>query len=157
LSRNLLQFIFYWMSHLRHLQGLAMQESIFLLLWLPEMSPDPDRAYFWLAVNKRPTCLWPKEIFWSEGEKMEKIGTLRRNFLNADPNQRWLTQPDPSNKKLIQSHHPWPNGHGIWLRTWRPGFNPWSEQNLLPLDLLWLIISTSWLSQSGFTVGQKLH
>jgi len=24
-----------------------------------EMGPDPTRAYFWPAVNKRPTCLWP--------------------------------------------------------------------------------------------------
>jgi len=66
------------------------------------MGPDPTQAYFWLAVNKRPTHLWPgyiltrlDDIFLSEGEKIEKLGIFRGNFTNPI-NQRWLTWPDPS-------------------------------------------------------------
>jgi len=63
-----------------------------------EMSPDPTRAYFWPAVNKRATCLWPryflirpKDIFFTLREKLEKLDIFRGNFPN--PNHRWLTQP----------------------------------------------------------------
>jgi len=65
------------------------------------MGPDPTRAYFWSAENKRPTHLWlgvtfwpnPKWFFLSKGEKIEKFDVFRGNFLN--PNHRWLTQPEP--------------------------------------------------------------
>jgi len=84
---------------------------------------NPTRAYFWPAVNKRPTLLWPryfltrpKEILLTWSEKSWKIWHFRGNFPN--PNQRWLTQTDPSNKKLTQPrlktrthHYPITNNH----------------------------------------------
>jgi len=54
------------------------------------MGPYPTRAYFWLAVNKRPTCLWPR-YFLTRGENIEKFDVFRRNFPN--PNHIQLTQP----------------------------------------------------------------
>jgi len=41
-----------------------------------------------------------EEIFWLEGKKIEKFVIFRGNFENPNPNQRWLTQPDPNNKKI---------------------------------------------------------
>jgi len=37
--------------------------------------PDPSRAYFWPAVNKRPTHLCPG-YFWPQGEKNENFGEI---------------------------------------------------------------------------------
>jgi len=73
-----------------------------------EMGPDPTRAYFWPTVNKRPTRLWPRyfptrsNFFWSEGKKIEKFDIFRGNFLNSNPNHKWLTPPDPRHKKLTR-------------------------------------------------------
>jgi len=71
--------------------------------------PDPTQAYFWPAINKRPTRLWlgyfltqPEEIFfWPEGKKMEKFDSFRGHFLN--PNLKWLSQTVPSYKKLTRT------------------------------------------------------
>jgi len=43
-----------------------------------------------------PGTFWPnlKRFFWPELEKIEKYGIFWGNFPN--PNQRWLTQPDPT-------------------------------------------------------------
>jgi len=87
-----------------------------------EMDPDPTQAYFWPAVNKRLTWLWPRYFptrpeaifFWPEGKKIEKFDILRGNFWNSNPNHKSLTQPafeqgtfwpeeiffDPKGKKL---------------------------------------------------------
>jgi len=40
-------------------------------------------------------------FFRPKGQKSEKFGIFRGNF--ANPNQRWLIQPDPSHKNLTQS------------------------------------------------------
>jgi len=68
------------------------------------MGPDPTRAYFWHAVNKRPTRLWPgyystrsEEIFFDPKEK--KLTFLGEIF-------QILTQtingwPDPTQVKNI--------------------------------------------------------
>jgi len=53
-----------------------------------EMGPDLTQAYFWPAVNKRPTRLWP--------------GYFLTFFPN--PNQRWLTWPNPT-----RATKNWPN------------------------------------------------
>jgi len=61
--------------------------------------PDPTQAWFWPAVNKRPTCLWPRyfltqpeEIFfWPRGKQLKILGFLGEMFQTQ--NQRWLTQP----------------------------------------------------------------
>jgi len=50
-----------------------------------KISPEPTRRY----------------IFWPEGKKVEIFWIFRGNFPNPDPNQKWLTRPDLSNKKLI--------------------------------------------------------
>jgi len=61
------------------------------------MGPDPTRAYFGPAVNKRPTCLWPghfstqRDFFWLERKKIETLSIFRGNFPN--PNHKWLTRP----------------------------------------------------------------
>jgi len=72
------------------------------------MDPDPTRACFWNKINKSLTRLWSGYFFvptrwdfvWPEGKKMEKYGIFRGNFSNL--NQRWLTRPNPSNKKLTR-------------------------------------------------------
>jgi len=81
---------------------------------------DPIRAYFWPAVNKRPTRLWPgyfltqpEEIFWSHGKKFENLDVFRGNFPNPNSNYRWLTRPNPSHKKLTRTHHYIRNGIAI--------------------------------------------
>jgi len=77
------------------------------------MGPDPTRAYFWRAVNKRPTCLQPgyfptqpEEIFfWPKGNKIEKFDVFGGNYPNSNPNHKWLTRPDQGQKFLTQTHH----------------------------------------------------
>jgi len=87
-----------------------------------EMGPDPTRAYFWPTANKRPACLWPKyfltrpeEIFfYPKGKKLKNLGFSGGNFPNPYSNQRRLTRPHPSNKKLTQrkpGHKFWPRSH----------------------------------------------
>jgi len=52
-----------------------------------EMGPDPTRAYFWPAVNKRPTRLWPgyfltrpEEIFFRpEGKKLNNLTGYKKS------------------------------------------------------------------------------
>jgi len=66
-----------------------------------EISTNPSRAYFWPAVNKRPGYFLtrPEDIFFFDPkEKIEKSEIFKGNFPNT--NQRWLTWPDPSSKKL---------------------------------------------------------
>jgi len=65
-----------------------------------ELGPDPTRAYFWPAVNKRPTHLWPgyllngpKRFFWPEGLKIFNFDLFTGNFPNPNTNHRWLPRP----------------------------------------------------------------
>jgi len=46
-------------------------------IWnLVDMSPDPTRAYFWPAVNKKPvTRLWPR-YFLTRAEELFLIGNF---------------------------------------------------------------------------------
>jgi len=83
--------------------------------------PDPTRAYFWPAVNKRPTRLLPEyfptqpeEIFFDpKGKKLKNLTFLGEIFqiqtqiINGWPNpsHKKLTQPDPGQKFLTQTHH----------------------------------------------------
>jgi len=74
--------------------------------------PYLTQAYFWPAVNKRPTRLWPgyfltwaKDFFWPEGKKIEKFVIFRGNFPKPNSNHRWLTLPDPCQKFLTWTHH----------------------------------------------------
>jgi len=51
----------------------------------------------------------PKVYFFIKRGKIEKFDIFRGNFPNPNPNQRWLTQPNPSNKnwlKLFDSDNP---------------------------------------------------
>jgi len=62
--------------------------------------PDPTQAYFWPAVNKRQTRLWPgyfltstqRDFYWPKGKNW-KIWHFRGNFPNPNPKQKWLTWP----------------------------------------------------------------
>jgi len=82
---------------------------------ITEMGPDPARTYFWPAVNKRPTRLWPEyfltrpdDIFFlPKGLNIEIFDIFRGNFPNPYPNQRWLTQPDPTWATKIWSDPTW--------------------------------------------------
>jgi len=65
-----------------------------------EMGPDLTSAYFWPAVNKRLTHLWPRyflshprRFFLTRSEKNEKFGIFKGNFPKPNPNQRKLTRP----------------------------------------------------------------
>jgi len=74
--------------------------------------PDPIRAYFWPAVNKMLTRLWPRyfstrpeEIFLIRREKIKKFDIFRGNFPNSNTNHKWLTRLDPGQKCLTWTHH----------------------------------------------------
>jgi len=62
------------------------------------MGPDPTRAYFWPAVNKRPTQVlfdptW-RDFFWPEGEKLKKLTFLGEIFqIKTQTIDGW---PDPT-------------------------------------------------------------
>jgi len=62
--------------------------------------PDPTWAYFWPAVNKRLTHLWPdpKRFFLTRREKIEKFDSFRGNFPNSNPNHKWLPDPTQATK-----------------------------------------------------------
>jgi len=83
-----------------------------------EMGSDLTLAYFWPAVNKRQTRYWPSYVLkWHEeicfDPKLKSLVFLEEIFQtqtqtkdpNPDPNQRWVTQPDPGQKILTQSQH----------------------------------------------------
>jgi len=57
--------------------------------------PDPTQAYFWPAINKRPTCLWPdlKRFFLTRRAKIDKFEIFRANYSNSNPNHKLLTRP----------------------------------------------------------------
>jgi len=67
-----------------------------------EMGPDPTRAYFWPAVNKRPTGvlydLTRSNFFWPEVKKLKNLTFLGVIF-------EIQTQPDPGQKFLTRTHH----------------------------------------------------
>jgi len=85
-----------------HLEVNWTEDIIGLSYWI-EIGPNPTRAYFWLAVNKRLICLWPRyfltqpnEILLIQGKEIEKFGEI---FQTQTKDGR----PDLSNKTLIQS------------------------------------------------------
>jgi len=56
-----------------------------------EMGPDPTQAYFWPAVNKRPTRLRPgtfqpnpKRFFWPDRKKIQKFDIFSGKFPNSN-------------------------------------------------------------------------
>jgi len=57
------------------------------------MGPDLARAYFWPAVNKRLTCLWPGHFLTRPEEIFSKSKTK--------PKMADLARPDSSNKKFM--------------------------------------------------------
>jgi len=75
-----------------------------------EMGPDPTRAYFWSAVNKRPSRLCPgcflnrpKEIFFDiKGEKLKNLTFLGEIFQTQTQTiDGW---PNPGQKYLTRTH-----------------------------------------------------
>jgi len=86
--------------------------------------PDPTRTYFWPAVNKRPTQLWPRYfltqpneiLFDPKGKKLKKLTFLGEVFqIHTQTTNGWSdpTRPeqqkfdllDPGQKFLTQTHH----------------------------------------------------
>jgi len=74
-----------------------------------EMGPDLTQAYFWPAVNKRPTHNWPR-IFWPSLKRFflirsEKNCDFQGKFSKSKlkPKMADPTQPSPSNKKSTRS------------------------------------------------------
>jgi len=92
----------------------VLYKLFFWLFWcIVEMGPDPTRAYFWTAINKRPTCLWPgyfptqpEEIFFDpKGKNLTFLGEIFRiqtQTINGWPNPSHikLTRPYPESKKF---------------------------------------------------------
>jgi len=89
------------------------------------------RAYFWPAINMRPTQLWSgyfptrNNFFQSEGKKFEKFNIFRGNFPSSNPNHKWLTWPDPTRVKIfwprpITRNNSYPTfiNHGIAIRKY---------------------------------------
>jgi len=81
--------------------------------------PHPTRAYFWPAVNKRPTRLRPGYFpsqrtqpeaifFWPDGKKLKNLTFLiQTQTINVwpDPSHKNLTRPNPGQKFLTRTHH----------------------------------------------------
>jgi len=68
------------------------------------MGPDPTRAYFWPAVNKRPTWVLSNptrsNFFLPEGGKLKNLTFLGEIFqILTQTINRW---PDPSKKKITR-------------------------------------------------------
>jgi len=89
---------------------------IFVFLFAIENDPDPTQAYFWPAVNKKPTCLWHGYFLTRpEEKKIGKFDILGGNFPNSNPNHKWLTRPNLTpatknwpylgQKNLTRTHH----------------------------------------------------
>jgi len=55
----------------------------------------------WSKVEMGPDPTEPKEFFLSKGEKIVKFGMFKGNFPNPNPNQRWLSQPNPTRATKI--------------------------------------------------------
>jgi len=112
-------------ANLSHLSGGSLWvDSVIVIkiLCSIEMGPDPTQAYFWPAVNKRPTQLWPwyfltrpKDIFIDpKGKKLKNLGFIGEIFQTQTPNQkRW---PDPT-----QATKYWPDP--TLVKNFDP--NPW--------------------------------
>jgi len=80
-----------------------------LIALLVEMGPNPTRAYFWPAVNKRPTgfdpgTFRPEAIFFDpKGKKLKNLTFLGDIFkIQTKTKNVW---PDPGQKFLTQTHH----------------------------------------------------
>jgi len=74
------------------------------------MGRDPTRAYFWPAVIRRPTSLWPG-YFLTQPEEI--FLTRRGSFPNPNLNHRWMTRLNLSHKKLTRHDR----GQNILTRT----------------------------------------
>jgi len=73
------------------------------------MGPDPTWAYFWPAVNKRPTHLWPGNFLTRpkanfQGKKLENFVFLGEIFQTQTIDGGW---PDPTwgQNILTRTHH----------------------------------------------------
>jgi len=67
-----------------------------------EMGPDPTRACFWPAVNKRPGTFWhdPTRFFLARKAKNWKIWDFKGKFYNAKPKPKMA---DPTRVKNFWS------------------------------------------------------
>jgi len=73
-----------------------------------EMGPDPTWTYFWPAVNKRPTSLWPGYFLaWSKGEKMKNLVFLGEIF---------QTQTQSKMAGPTQAKKNWPGHITAWYK-----------------------------------------
>jgi len=112
--------------------------------------PDPTQAYFWPAVNKRPTRLWPgyfltqpKEIFltrrfffWHKGKTIENLTFLGETFQTQT--QTINGWPDPGQKFLTRNHHKkiiisytkiWTLMSKVWIYNLLFVQHPWSWED----------------------------
>jgi len=98
---------------------LIMNTLLFKSYFLLDMGPDPIRAYFWPAVNKRSAQLWsgyfptrPEAIFFDpKGKKLKNLTFLGEIFqiltqtINGwpDPTQDTKNWPNPTRVKIFWS------------------------------------------------------
>jgi len=84
----------------------------------PGPRPDLNRAYFWPAINKRPTCLWPgyfltlsdpMRFFYPKGNKLKNLGFLEEIF-QTQTKDGWPdpTRPNPSYNLPDPGQNFWP-------------------------------------------------
>jgi len=76
-----------------------------LMITKLEMCPDPTRTYFWPAVKKRPTLLWPgyfliwpNDIFLTRRAKNWKIECFKGKFSKSIPKPKMA---DPTRVKIF--------------------------------------------------------
>jgi len=91
-----------------------------------EMGPDPTRAYFWPAVNKRPTQVLsdptqPKVIFFDpKGKKLKNLPFLGEIFkiqtqtINVWPDPTWIKKFCP--RPITNLNHPLPEINSYSIR-----------------------------------------
>jgi len=112
--KSILLFWLVMEFYIRHCQSntftMCSLTDCLSVLWL-EMGPDPTRAYFWPAVNKRLACLWPgyfftqpQDVFLIRREKIEKFDNFSKfSKFKPKPKMAYPTQPEP--QKIDPTHH----------------------------------------------------
>jgi len=75
------------------------------LTW-PEHTFDLQYIRGHTIFDLRVLLTWPEDIFLTQREKIEKFWIVRENFPNPNPNQRWLTWPNPTEQKKMNLTQP---------------------------------------------------
>jgi len=110
-----------WIIRIPTTRVLYLMSGMAIIYVYTRDGPWPDPSLIWLAVNKRPTRLWPgyfltrpEAIFFDpKGKKLKNLTFLGEIFriltqtINGwpDPTQATKNWPDPGQKILTRTHH----------------------------------------------------